>query len=561
MIRLRMIVTFCDWITSTNLDELQLSVTPTNSIAYCISQSDTATGVILMDVKSMAINEILPSETLCSIFEYLPDDKLPWMHRDLVAATHVCSRWRQVALRAMKLWSTLDITSDCYTHIKPFLLRSGGVPLHIYFDWSFPSRSLRSGPLAAYLTPLTENWNRIRSLSLLFSTELGEDGFALCASLIGRASPNRTAPHLLEELVIDGDPTFIDGDGNVDVCIPEFLHHSFPRSLKVLGLYRAHAPSQVARISGLEELYLDSVLFEPPISVSELLEMLRSCPGLKILRLVTTPIAHHEQASKEPVPLRHLRHLCLKNDCRKDRFNVTYFLQNLDIRPQADCSLLFHCHSSPLPVQQVLPSNFTSTLETSWTSISFSTTDMRINLSSFRSVGARRVSKANITFHYPTSTIAQRPRPITFVGLFLDCMEWARSSGCTIYFSDGFQMPKSKAPWMRLFTRLPLLANMIIRMAIDIKVIEKEKAVYFLVRALTPTSSEDLENYCPRLRQVTFPNILGNELWGKLSSAVGICSEKRRSFGLQSLDILFSGVSGRDDIGWDQPRLAVWRVR
>ncbi|KAI5825413.1 hypothetical protein K523DRAFT_332104 [Schizophyllum commune Tattone D] len=84
----------------------------------------------------------LPAEVLAIIFDLVRihhDDFLPqwpdWTSLDWLVVTHVCSRWRAVALNLPYLWSTIDLCHEFSADAgRTFLARSCGRPLQVFFS-------------------------------------------------------------------------------------------------------------------------------------------------------------------------------------------------------------------------------------------------------------------------------------------------------------------------------------------------------------------------------------------------------------------------------------------
>ncbi|KAI8971147.1 hypothetical protein BD414DRAFT_531780 [Trametes punicea] len=92
----------------------------------------------------------LPPEILIRIFSMVPDT-LPssgtWGSSarrtyDLVPLTHVCRRWRAIALHASSLWTTICETTYTHNASKAFWARARQSPLTIYVDRPYPTEAL-----------------------------------------------------------------------------------------------------------------------------------------------------------------------------------------------------------------------------------------------------------------------------------------------------------------------------------------------------------------------------------------------------------------------------------
>ncbi|KAI0671086.1 hypothetical protein C8Q78DRAFT_973809 [Trametes maxima] len=102
--------------------------------------------------------ERLPPEILSHIFSMVPGplplagttSSVPPVNRtyDLLPLTHVCRRWRDIALSTASLWSTVCETHSAHAASYVIRTRAGRTPLTLYVDRPSPSTAL-TGLLAS----------------------------------------------------------------------------------------------------------------------------------------------------------------------------------------------------------------------------------------------------------------------------------------------------------------------------------------------------------------------------------------------------------------------------
>ncbi|KAI9056861.1 hypothetical protein FKP32DRAFT_1417877 [Trametes sanguinea] len=84
-------------------------------------------GIISLSNSFAPIN-LLPAELLIEIFGHLR--RAAGFNGDLVAATHVCRHWREVAIRAPELWTAVKL--DNVPAAMAFLVRSQSLPISVF---------------------------------------------------------------------------------------------------------------------------------------------------------------------------------------------------------------------------------------------------------------------------------------------------------------------------------------------------------------------------------------------------------------------------------------------
>ncbi|EIM92367.1 uncharacterized protein STEHIDRAFT_136287 [Stereum hirsutum FP-91666 SS1] len=331
-----------------------------------------------------------PSEVLASIFQFLlpvlkPQRHEPWPMwdfeiaagtRSLIAASHVCQRWREVSLEFSTLWTVL------WTQNKPWLSemidRAKDAPLVVVqpqgagYLYSTPppqqsthhvSRGL-SGQNIASLVPQLFHTKQPKHLQLHLAMH-GEALTRFWADVLSRPAPSLEVLGVLMMVPLPGDIPF---------SIPaDSLGRSAPamRSLTLNGYFSHEAlwPSPVLR--GLVNLTLILTPNASPTSVSlqDTLVALRDMQQLETLTIGFPSTFHSMQPQQQPyflltgtqdgveVSLERLLFLHLKGNVSDtttltrhisifSRADVQYdvSLSEHDVRPQLaeDISALFH---------------------------------------------------------------------------------------------------------------------------------------------------------------------------------------------------------------------------
>ncbi|EJD50453.1 hypothetical protein AURDEDRAFT_160354 [Auricularia subglabra TFB-10046 SS5] len=130
----------------------------------------------------------LPPEVLCAVFEHLP-------FRDLVAATTVCSLWRERGRAAPRLWCNLELSAPTGRlpagYAQQLISLSRALPLSLVVDHIRPRHVERD-----LHEPLKRNLSRLRRLELYLDDEDAE-----CVKVLYDALRGSPAP-LLETFVL-----------------------------------------------------------------------------------------------------------------------------------------------------------------------------------------------------------------------------------------------------------------------------------------------------------------------------------------------------------------------
>ncbi|KAF8070737.1 hypothetical protein FPV67DRAFT_1040719 [Lyophyllum atratum] len=184
----------------------------------------------------------LPPEILATIFTDLqPRRRSRYIIPFEVTMSHVCARWRDIALDTPLLWTMIDIYStDSLDYVSSYLKRSQSCPSHVRFDIWESDRHLDPAAAAAFM-PLVDlviqhiaRWQTL----LIFTSHK-----STTASILLKMAD--LAPPLLQRLRIVDDDELISMD-------PIEVLSTNPR------VFAGGAPSLVA-------LHLNSLYCLPPL--------------------------------------------------------------------------------------------------------------------------------------------------------------------------------------------------------------------------------------------------------------------------------------------------------
>ena len=202
----------------------------------------------------------LPPEIFKEIFSGIVDyEKGNILH--LISSTHVCSRWRQMALNMPSLWTTFSLRN--IPAAKAFLRRSQALPLSLSLTTSFPTNYFRDF--------IITNFHRLRSLRLSIRDKRN------MMRILTQLPPSGAAP-LLETLVLEVQyPVRVNQDNTPIVPTP--LFEEIP-SLRTLKLIDANVLIPISKPSAITNLDITC----NNVAGYQLLVALRNCPILEILR-------------------------------------------------------------------------------------------------------------------------------------------------------------------------------------------------------------------------------------------------------------------------------------
>ncbi|KAK7018359.1 F-box domain-containing protein [Favolaschia claudopus] len=275
----------------------------------------------ILKAKRNAIAPIrrLPNELMTRIITIFAEDSglfdLKW-----TKIIFVCRHWHALALAAQPLWACIDLRSGARFTTRFFaqIERSGvaslSIKISLYREY--------------YSDYILDHSARTR--------ELFVDGKANCVLALMAKLPEKSLP-ILSSLSLGAPGSHDDVFDDVPRSLPEALWDGRLPSLRELHLECIPLPWRL--VSGLTALSLTQCPNSfPPETFSGLLDMLRSCPGLRTLELaLLCPYSEREQ-SYTVVDLPALHRLQLRDPAPR----CEALLNHLRIPPQALIHLLPH---------------------------------------------------------------------------------------------------------------------------------------------------------------------------------------------------------------------------
>ncbi|KAI0823179.1 hypothetical protein BC628DRAFT_1325374 [Trametes gibbosa] len=276
----------------------------------------------------------LPPEILAHIFSFVPGALPPlyasssarWTY-DLLPLTHVCRRWRTIALDTSSLWSTLCETSSTCTATRVFRTRARNAPLAVYVN------SLQAS--TALVDILAHDASNVTELCLFGL--LGAPAARLASELLAFPAPR------LERATVRCRAGY---GGSADVVDPVVeLWSGIAPCLKTLELHDLpFLPSN--RLQSLTTLTLSWRAVPIKYAFADLVELLGRAPALERVSLQGLPSDLHLRAPSKtatslPIALPSLRRLEVGN-CRGRGCSVPlirHILSSLAIPPGASVRL------------------------------------------------------------------------------------------------------------------------------------------------------------------------------------------------------------------------------
>lgn len=218
--------------------------------------------------------ESLPPEILLYIFFLLICDTAKPDHSpsfpsstNVILVTHICRAWRNLALDAPDLWSSIIATNP--TRTAEFLKRSKQALLDIYLPQS----------LSEAFYPMFDNiHDRIRSLVIQFASFT--TAMRIAKQLSRECMPHLETLHLTyhsgppDELLLPGQSRVISFHGDDDPSQP-----SPTPSLRSLRLFPTLLSWNSSIYSNLSVLDIDGTKIAAPTE-ERVLQILQRCPGL-----------------------------------------------------------------------------------------------------------------------------------------------------------------------------------------------------------------------------------------------------------------------------------------
>ncbi|VDC02002.1 unnamed protein product [Peniophora sp. CBMAI 1063] len=254
----------------------------------------------------------LPPEILSRIFHLTRGPFYPQFYRRepcrWIRVTHICRHFRSIALADASLWSDLPMDARLW---DVFLSRSRAAPLNIGGNCD----SLIPSPIQRYLSDITRNLSRIRSLDIYTEHPY------IVETLISKFITG--SPEIIGlKLTFVGSHIFFGPTSNEDTLLRFISSSPKIKEIKLSGLGTLYP--WAAQANTLTTLALDAgVGYRSPTSrqlmraisstFDEVLEGLRAMPSLETLTILhvlpTLPI--DSRTIRHPVSLPHLHRLSL----------------------------------------------------------------------------------------------------------------------------------------------------------------------------------------------------------------------------------------------------------
>jgi hypothetical protein len=250
-----------------------------------------------------------------------PMDLLPW-----IKVTHVCRKWREVALSDAVLWS--QITPAQPSWALEMLSRSGQAPLSFtadYFDLS------PRGYEAA--RAVIQQLSRIRELSLIIPQPNVMRAWLVQPAPILKSFSVRVFRELSPQ------------------ALPEPLFQGVAPKLRHMSLDNCKIPWNSPLFNGLTVLRLANLVLR--IDMLQFLDVFRSMPHLQALRVMNLNVEHQhaELAPAPPVTLSCLNFLTLTGSTPV----CAFFLRHLDLPNNPTIYLAFNLRR-PQPPNEIVDS-------------------------------------------------------------------------------------------------------------------------------------------------------------------------------------------------------------
>jgi len=235
----------------------------------------------------------LPPEVLCRVFLLVRDSALAWNPVTWIKVTHTSRYWRNVALNSPSLWTLLPLENPWWT--REMLKRSKMASLIVKANVLN-----RSNSSAVNTKVALSHISRIKELSL--NSPEAEGTLQNILSTLPRAAAQLEVLRISTRVRYYSSIFYIPGDALRETP-----------SLRQLELYSCDFRWDSQFLSGLTHLTLHSVPSNAQPTLTQLLEVLRSSPGLQLLDLkncfpkdgLSSPRA------QTPIYLQHLRSLAL----------------------------------------------------------------------------------------------------------------------------------------------------------------------------------------------------------------------------------------------------------
>jgi hypothetical protein len=214
---------------------------------------------------------VLPPEILSRVFHLLVIEEPPLSENPWIRVTHVCRRWRQVAIDDSSLWARIRGIPTNAEWISEMLARAKNAPLEIELN-----DVGRSSPETLFM--VAPHLSHTRQLRLHGLSKYHSGGI--------QAIFSREAP-ALEHLELTANRTSYSGNVTFPDIGGKMLFKGRAPRLRTFSLYQVTTPLSIVPCGQLTKLKIASSYEDivPPVDLNELIDLLVNCPSLEILAL------------------------------------------------------------------------------------------------------------------------------------------------------------------------------------------------------------------------------------------------------------------------------------
>lgn len=266
--------------------------------------------------KKRQINNKIPAvtlipELLVEVFKYcqqgLPGWRATFLYRGMykwLRVTHVCHRWREVALQYANLWNDVYATDINLELVKLFLRRSKGAALHLYYLGE--RQPYGDEPV---LRELFKELHRIQTLDIRRFSQ------PALRSIVEETLASSTSAPMLRSMVVADAHTSMPS--NISLC-DCFNALDSPRLSSLEIEASLFSITQTIFNPSLQKLQLKSSTRDVT-SLQDLSQVLAKLPLLRVLELscmMSLPPESETNRSLHSVQLIHLRELRIKDRFR-----------------------------------------------------------------------------------------------------------------------------------------------------------------------------------------------------------------------------------------------------
>ena len=252
---------------------------------------------------ALALISRLPPETLATIFTFLSDSA--WKERSVdlecIRVTHVCRRWREVALDHSRLWSHINFTKLTPAGLVEIVARAKIAPLHLVADVG----KGRATQVEFFGKQLEAHISHTRHLSIRGSFK---------SALMRLLSFAHASAPTLESFSLSHKSY------RSKAIVPNDLFNCTAPNLTSLKLERCHISWKSPLLKGLRNLHIHDIYMGAKPKLEDWLDALNEMPNIKTLSFQhSTPLAPRtisEPSRTITLPfLTHFRICAFAKDC------------------------------------------------------------------------------------------------------------------------------------------------------------------------------------------------------------------------------------------------------